>query len=149
MAPETPRAVSSRLLTMKFMQRAAAASAASPESDGSASKKRKFDNINSPQGRLNAAIDEAAIRIALEDEESKRKTALQQRASGDTHWVLKPSAVTSTVTTKTQSPALNVVFVGYGEIDSADESADGEDVPSRGRMSTRKPIKTGVEVFEA
>lgn len=129
---------------MKFMQRAAASAASSPDSDGQSSKKRKYEH-SSPQGRLSDAIDKAAIRAALEDQESKRSAALQQHKAADTHWVLKPSMTKPSSATPPTAP-MNIVYVGYGEIDSADDSADGEDVPSQGRTSTRKAKPPKVDV---
>lgn len=147
MAPETPRAVSSRLLTMKFMQRAAA-STSSPDSDAPSSKKRKIED-SSPQGRFSAAIDAAAVKAALQDQETKRTAALEQHKAADTHWVLKPTMASGSTPKATTAKPLNIVYVGYGEIDSADDSADGEDLPSQGRTSTRKAKPAKVEVWNA
>ncbi|RCI09893.1 hypothetical protein L249_8422 [Ophiocordyceps polyrhachis-furcata BCC 54312] len=128
MAPETPRAVSSRLLTMRFMQRAAA----SASSDGV--KKRKLDD-SSALGRINTQIDEALIQAALDDQEATRQAALEKQKSADTHWKLEQwNAVKGKGSAISQ---LNVVYVGYGDIDSSRESGDTEDAPAKGRTSTR------------
>lgn len=134
MAPETPRGVSSRLLTMKFMQRAAASasSAGSPDSDAPSSKKRKVGHSPSV-GRIDTAIDQAAIKAALDDQEAKRQAALAQHTGADTHWVLS-NAWTSQA--KPEKAPLNIVYVGYGDIDSSNESGDNEDAPAKGRTST-------------
>ncbi|KAJ3495987.1 hypothetical protein NLG97_g2995 [Lecanicillium saksenae] len=139
MAPETPKGVSSRLLTMKFMQRAIASNstATTPESEKSSSKKRKLDH-GSPAGRLSMDFDQASVDAAMQAQEAKRKAALQQHATGDTHWVLntkfeKPAAV------KAAKAPRRIVYVGYGDIDSENESGDGEDSAAIGRTSTIKP----------
>lgn len=125
---------------MKFMQRAvaSASSNASSDTDSPSTKKRKFEH-SSPQGRLNVDIDEAAIKAALDDQEATRRAALQQHTSTDTEWVLNPT-LDKSATASQAKPAMKIVYVGYGDIDSDDESGDGEDVPSNGRTSTRKPI---------
>ncbi|KJZ78998.1 hypothetical protein HIM_01771 [Hirsutella minnesotensis 3608] len=133
MAPETPRGVSSRLLTMKFMQRAAASasSAGTPESEGS-SKKRRIDRSPVP-GKINAHIDHAIIKAALDEQEATRQAALEIHTSTDTHWTLD-NVVTAD---KTASTPLNVVYVGYADLDSSNESGDNEEAPSKGRTSSR------------
>ncbi|KAK7425348.1 hypothetical protein QQZ08_008134 [Neonectria magnoliae] len=137
MAPETPRGVSSRLLTMKFMQRAvaSASSAGSLESESHSAKKRKLGHSPS-EGRISLNIDQATIKAALDDQEAKRQAALEQHISADTHWVLKNSWTGSKASDTAKAP-LNVVYVGYGDIDSSNESGDNEDVPAIGRTSTR------------
>ncbi|KAK7398093.1 hypothetical protein QQX98_012528 [Neonectria punicea] len=134
MAPETPRGVSLRLLTMKFMQRAvaSASSAGSPESESHSAKKRKLGHSPS-EGRISLNIDQATIKAALDDQEAKRQAALEQHVSADTHWVLKNSWTGSKASDTAKAP-LNVVYVGYGDIDSSNESGDNEDNPN-----TRKP----------
>ena len=142
MSAETPRGVSSKLLTMKFMQRAAAsASSNSPANDAPSPKRRKVD---SPTGRIRGDIDQASIQAALDAQETQRRSALEQHVSADTHWVLntsldvpKPNALSK--------ESLNVVYVGYGDVDSADEG-DGEDAPQSGRTSTRKKKKAASAV---
>ncbi|RDA90667.1 hypothetical protein CP533_4670 [Ophiocordyceps camponoti-saundersi (nom. inval.)] len=128
MASETPRSVSSRLLTMKFMQRAVA----SASSDGA--KKRKLDDT-SIGGRIDAQIDEAIIKAALENQEATRQAALEKQDAADTHWRLeKWNAVKGEGSAVSK---LNVVYVGYGDIDSSREPGDIEDAPAKGRTSTR------------
>ncbi|KAH7023434.1 hypothetical protein EDB80DRAFT_41389 [Ilyonectria destructans] len=136
MAPETPRAVSSRLLTMKFMQRAAASasSTGSPDSDTHSAKKRRLGESPS-EGRINLNIDQATIKAALDDQEAKRLAALEKHVGADTHWVLNNTWAGSKTTNTAKAP-LNVVYVGYGDIDSSNESGDNEDVPANGRTST-------------
>ncbi|KAK5990279.1 hypothetical protein PT974_08546 [Cladobotryum mycophilum] len=142
MAPETPKAVSSRLLTMKFMQRAVA-SASTPNSsdtDSQSAKRRKVQH-SPAQTRLNAQIDEAAIKAALEEQETRRLAALAQHSATDTHWVLNTTLNTSGAG-KASSKPLNVVYVGYGDLDSGNESGDNEDAPQIGRTSNRKTKST-------
>ncbi|KAI9166902.1 hypothetical protein HJFPF1_03017 [Paramyrothecium foliicola] len=137
MAPETPRGVSSRLLTMKFMQRAAASASTSSSPDGgtsSSSKKRKLDH-SPPSGRIDLNINEASIKAALEDQEVKRQAALRKHTVGDTHWVLK-TTINKSASQPPTSPPLNIVYVGYGETDSANDSGDEVDAPTQGRTST-------------
>ncbi|GAO13884.1 uncharacterized protein UV8b_03881 [Ustilaginoidea virens] len=134
MAPETPKAISSRLLTMKFMQRAAASasSKASPDSEAP-SKKRKLDRSPAP-GRINPNIDHALIQSALDDQEAARQAALQKHSSTDSQWTLK--AVFEGQPGEKASQSMNIMYVGYGDID--DEVT--EDNPSKGRTCT-KPSK--------
>ncbi|KAG6142433.1 hypothetical protein E4U38_005490 [Claviceps purpurea] len=136
MAPETPKGVSSRLLTMKFMQRAVASNspAGSPNSDPPSTKKRKLDQSLAP-GRFNTNIDQALIQAALDEQEATRQAALAKHSAADTHWVLNVKVDKPQI--QEQSRQLNVVYVGYGDIDSDD---DNEDSPSTGRTST-KPAK--------
>ncbi|KAH7162662.1 hypothetical protein B0J13DRAFT_16198 [Dactylonectria estremocensis] len=135
MAPETPRGVSSRLLTMKFMQRAVASAspAGSPDSESHSAKKRKLGESPS-EGRMSLNIDQATIKAALDEQEAKRLAALEKHVGADTHWVLNNTWAGSKATT-TSTP-LKVVYVGYGDIDSSNESGDNEDVSANGRTST-------------
>ncbi|KAF4452269.1 transcription factor [Fusarium austroafricanum] len=134
MAPETPRGVSSRLLTMKFMQRAVASENSSPDSETHSSKKRK--TAHSPAaGRLDVNIDQAAIKAAMDAQETKRQAALEQHIGADTRWVLDSPFAGLKATSQNKTP-LNVVYVGYGDIDSSYDSGDNEDVPTTGRTST-------------
>lgn len=122
---------------MKFMQRAIASSsaAASPESDSHSAKKRKLDH-GSPAGRLSMDFDQASVDAAMQAQEAKRKTALDQHTASDTHWVLNLKLEKSTVPRPTKA-ARQIVYVGYGDIDSENDS--GEDVAANGRTSTHKP----------
>lgn len=135
MAPETPRGVSSRLLTMKFMQRAVASSspAGSPDSENHSSKKRKLGH-SPPTGRIDLNIDQATIQAALDNQEATRQSALAQHVGSDTHWVL--DNVLAGSQTKPAKAPMNIVYVGYGDIDSSNESDDNEDAPAKGRTST-------------
>lgn len=140
MTPETPKGVSSRLLTMKFMQRAAASASSngSPGSDVPSSKKRKLDYSPAP-GRINPNIDHALIQAALNDQEATRQAALAKHSAADTHWILKTNIGKSQ--DKKQSHPLNIVYVGYGDIDASKDSDENEDNPAEGR-TYHKPLKT-------
>ncbi|OJK04871.1 hypothetical protein ASPACDRAFT_38429 [Aspergillus aculeatus ATCC 16872] len=96
--PSTPGAkpektMSSRLLTMKFMQRAAAEKS-TPQSSGETSttpiSKRQRLSTGSVQSPSTPQSDMDAVAAALAAEEEKRKEALARQAaeSGDTEWVL-------------------------------------------------------------
>ncbi|KFY98057.1 hypothetical protein V498_01698 [Pseudogymnoascus sp. VKM F-4517 (FW-2822)] len=94
MAGKPPKAMSSRLLTMKFMQRAAASSPLSSPStpDQPSAKRQKTRADDSPLAGfdVNALANQKAIESALASEEAKRQIALDKQASeaGDTRWVL-------------------------------------------------------------
>ncbi|KAI1247688.1 hypothetical protein MGN70_011579 [Eutypa lata] len=122
--------MSSRLLTMKFMQRAAASSTASspstPQSEEKSSKRRKLSHSPSTQQSIDALVDQTAVRKALADEERKRQEAVVRNAaeSGDARWVLNTQKTGATRSRPVQTP-LNVVQVGFAQIDSSD-NADGQ-----------------------
>ncbi|KAK4106219.1 hypothetical protein N658DRAFT_528964 [Parathielavia hyrcaniae] len=136
----TPKTMSSRLMTMKFMQRAAAASVistpesttspATPHSDDGSAKRRKVSHAPSAAANGSPATpplyDQKAIRAALEDEEKKREAAIQKRAAelGDSHWEL-PSA--AALRSRASRPALSVVHVGFAQIDHATALVRGGD----------------------
>ncbi|KAL4956510.1 hypothetical protein BDW69DRAFT_81696 [Aspergillus filifer] len=94
--PEKNPGMSSRLLTMKFMQRAAA-SAATKENSQPASAGESRDST--PQKRRKSGLDDTpatptsdleAISAALAEEEEKRRDAIARQAAeaGETEWVL-------------------------------------------------------------
>lgn len=127
---------------MKFMQRAVASASSSPQqSDDSSqnSKKRKLRHsaTTAAEERVSALIDQASIKAALEDQEAKRQAALAQHTATGAHWVLN-TKLDKLNAGRPSEPSLNVVYVGYGDIDSSNESG-GEDAPQSGRTSTRKP----------
>ncbi|RFN51009.1 transcription factor [Fusarium flagelliforme] len=131
MAPETPRGVSSKLLTMKFMQRAVASENSSPASETHSSKKRKTEH-SPAAGRLDLNINQAAIQAALDAQETKRQEALEKHVGADTRWVLNDALVGSKAPNQVKTP-MNVVYVGYGDIDSSNDSGDNEDAPAAGQ----------------
>ncbi|TLD13150.1 uncharacterized protein PgNI_03220 [Pyricularia grisea] len=132
--------MSSRLLSMKFMQRGIANSstASSPttpraEDTTHASKRRKSEGPLSPalnrgQAAGSAKLDEKAVKAAIAEEERKRQAAIAKQAaeSGDTHWVLDfPAASPSSASSKSKAP-LRVVQVGFAQIDTADKGENEE-----------------------
>lgn len=135
----TPKTMSSRLMTMKFMQRGAAAAAATPEASplatpkseegGSTSKRRKFSHApsaaNTPATPL---YDQKAIQDALEEEEKKRLAAVERRAAelGDSHWVLPGAAAKPKLGAR---KPLNVVQVGFAQIDYSGTTTADSDSP--------------------
>ncbi|KAI2472008.1 hypothetical protein F4781DRAFT_428777 [Annulohypoxylon bovei var. microspora] len=129
--PTPPKSMSSRLLTMKFMQRAAASPTSStpttPKPDEQASKRRKV--IHNPSRSDNsksiAQIDQAAVQAAIAEEERKRQEALVQHAAelGDARWVLDIEDKAVASDSKIQTP-LNVVQVGFAQIDSQIDPSD-------------------------
>ncbi|KAH6668840.1 hypothetical protein B0J14DRAFT_151546 [Halenospora varia] len=115
-----PKAMSSRLLTMKFMQRAAASSPASstPSTpDEPPSKRRRTATDSSPTTAfdINALADQQTVQRAVADEEAKRQAALERQAveAGDTRWVLSFEDQSNAAV----SAALRVVPTGFATID--------------------------------
>lgn len=123
---------------MKFMQRAAASATSngSPESDTHSAKKRKLGH-GSPAGRVDVNIDQAAIQAALDDREAKRQAALDKHVGGDTRWVLKDTWTDQKASGAAKS-SMNVVYVGYGDMGSSDDSSDWEESAANGRTTTAK-----------
>ncbi|PNH46261.1 hypothetical protein VD0004_g1825 [Verticillium dahliae] len=138
-APETPpsRGISSRLLTMKFMQRAAATSETPTTPDEpsvksgttSSSKRRRFEN--SPLTGDYHSFDEAAIQAALKEQEATRQAALKLHKTelADTNWVLDGFANSTTAA----APRV-VEYVGFSEIDAGGE----EDTPNRAQAGRKR-----------
>ncbi|KAK5654109.1 hypothetical protein OQA88_7540 [Cercophora sp. LCS_1] len=141
MAPQsTPKGMSSRLATMKFMQRGSAqakAGVSSPstptaESEvASSSKRRKFSHADSPSVATpdTPLFDQEAIQRAIDEEEQKRQAAINKRAAelGDEHWELDLSMFPAPNSTQNQ---MKVVPVGFAQIDNA--SSGSEDDMSKG-----------------
>lgn len=105
---------------MKFMQRAAASSPASPSiptPEEPPNKRRKKDIDSSPPSfNVDALADQRAIQKAVAEEEAKRQAALDKQAAeaGDTKWILSfkddNHSASSTL-------ALRVVQTGYANLD--------------------------------
>jgi hypothetical protein len=136
----TPKTMSNRLAAMKFMQRGAAAAAAAaatrtpeaspaatPRSDVSSTKRRKVSHTPSSAAGSPAAAfyDNQAIKAAVE-EEKRNQAAVERRAAelGDSHWVLEGAATTPA---RGSRPLLNVVQVGFTQIDRAAAAGGGDD----------------------
>lgn len=112
------KTMSSRLLTMKFMQRAAATGPKSAPSTPE-SRPSKRPRLSEPVKRApNDNTDLQRVQGALAAEELKRQQALGRQAAdaGDSRWELDlPSLPTV--------QALNVVRAGYTVIDSPSATA--------------------------
>ncbi|KAI0816319.1 hypothetical protein GGR55DRAFT_230546 [Xylaria sp. FL0064] len=132
-SPGTPKTMSSRLLTMKFMQRAAAASPSStpstPTPSDQSNKRRKTSHNTTPHQDVDTLVNQAAIQAAIAEEEKKVESTLLKRAEelGDSRWVLD---VPKHAKSNTAQPLLNVVRVGFAQIDSSD-SVENETDTSR------------------
>ncbi|TDZ37150.1 hypothetical protein C8035_v008971 [Colletotrichum spinosum] len=128
LAPETPpsRGISSRLLTMKFMQRAATSgSPAEPSPEEPSSKRRKFQN--SPLTGDFHSFDQSAVQAALQAQEAKRLSALEASRGdlADSHWVL--DGQWGSGSDKKADAAPSVVYVGYADIDGGSGDDDDEE----------------------
>ncbi|SPO02732.1 uncharacterized protein DNG_05407 [Cephalotrichum gorgonifer] len=128
--PTTPKpsAVSSRLLSMKFMQRAAATEPpTSSSTESSSAKRRKLAHHPSPSPSGAHPSDDPFsnenVRAAMVEVESKRAAAVERRAAEleEARWIIDAPALSG----KGKRP-LNVVYVGYGDIDRAGGEAEGE-----------------------
>jgi hypothetical protein len=113
--------MSSRLLTMKFMQRAAASTpiSSSPTSDGPSPKRQKknSDAPIRPKVNVDALADQRAIQAALDAEEAKRQAALDKQATdaGDTRWVL--SYEDQEKSALVANGGLRIIQAGYANLD--------------------------------
>jgi hypothetical protein len=138
----TPKTISSRLLSMKFMQRAVASGSSSPATPKSeeehSSKRRKFSHAPSRSEPVTPIIDHEAVQAALQEEEKKRQAAIEKQAAelGDSHWVLDVPVPAGRSGGGPQKP-LNVVQVGFAHIDttnpgegSSPESLEPKAIPA-------------------
>ena len=116
-----PKAMSSRLLTMKFMQRAAASPSSSPGTpDEPTPKRRKTDSSSTPTKlNVDALADQRAVQAAMATEEAKRQLALDRQAAeaGDTRWVL--SFEDQRQAAAAPFLALRIVETGFANLDSS------------------------------
>ncbi|KAL3450443.1 hypothetical protein BJX65DRAFT_13411 [Aspergillus insuetus] len=104
--PKAEKNMSSRLLTMKFMQRAAASAAAkessqaesASNSQASTPKKRRISTEPAESPSPTRPSDMEAISAALADEEEKRREAIARQAAeaGETEWFLDFDGADST-----------------------------------------------------
>jgi len=133
-ARTTPKAVSSRLLSMKFMQRAVASTSSSPATpiseEDQAAKRRKTSHGSLPSKPATPTIDQEAIQAAMEEDDRKRKAAIEKKAEelGDSHWVLG-GTLPSGSGRLPQTP-LSVVQVGFAEIDTQDSNEASPSQPA-------------------
>ncbi|KAL3484011.1 hypothetical protein BJX62DRAFT_230576 [Aspergillus germanicus] len=131
--PKAEKNMSSRLLTMKFMQRAAASAAAKessqPESasnsQASTPKKRRISTEPAESPSRTRPSDMEAISAALAEEEEKRRDAIARQAAeaGETEWFIDFEGADST-----QYAQPPVVLADY----SLD--ADDDDIAYGGRQ---------------
>lgn len=142
MATSTPKTMSSRLMTMKFMQRSAAKNTnSSPStSDGPPSKRMRMSNGGSAPGTPGTP-DHEILQSALAAEEKKRQEALDKAAlhTGETKWVL---SFKDPLEGK-RADTLNVVQTGFADIDAESDSEDEEVRPVRKQFGggLKKPEK--------
>ena len=121
--------MSSRLLTMKFMQRSAASASSPPSNttDGRASKRQRLDPGESTR-RENVELQ--AVQAALAAEEAKRLEVLERQAAdaGETKWVLNlPRQDIERI-------GFTIVNAGYGTIDSSGsylQDGENEAIPAQ------------------
>ncbi|EMC94002.1 hypothetical protein BAUCODRAFT_217573 [Baudoinia panamericana UAMH 10762] len=115
-----PKMMSSRLLTMKFMQRSAGSppspAPTTPSEPPSKKQRLSYGSSASTPSRTPRS-DAKLVREALEAEESKRAQALEREAAdrGETKWYLSFKETRPSVS---QSP-LRVVPAGYAALDTA------------------------------
>ncbi|KAF1968680.1 hypothetical protein BU23DRAFT_558238 [Bimuria novae-zelandiae CBS 107.79] len=134
MASNTPKTMSSRLMTMKFMQRSAAKSVKSEPStpDGPPPKRMRMSNGGSGASTPGAPSDHEIVQSALAAEEKKREEALARayEHTGETKWVLNykdPHA-------GKRPPTMPVRQAGFAVID-ADDGSDEEEEDKPIRMT--------------
>lgn len=112
--------MSSRLLTMKFMQRAAAStpSPSSPTPDEPSPKRlKKNSDWVVPELNGNSLANQQAVQAALDAEEAKRQAALDKQAAeaGDTRWVLSFEDLEKSAQAATGG--LRIIRAGYASLD--------------------------------
>lgn len=141
MAAQTPtKSISARLMTMKFMQRAAASETSLPSTptsdDCSTGKRRKVSHTPTIESPSTPLFDTKAAQTTLQEEEKKREAAVARLAEqlGDSHWVLDGRIPGSQHAPRVP---LKVVHVGFAQIDSPGVS---EEEPS-------EPIAQGKKSF--
>ncbi|KAL5380613.1 hypothetical protein DPSP01_007677 [Paraphaeosphaeria sporulosa] len=146
MASNTPKTMSSRLMTMKFMQRSAAKSVKSEPStpDGPPQKRMRMSNGGSAASTPGAPSDHEIMQSALAAEEKKREEALARAYAhtGETKWVLNyedPHA-------GKRPPMMQVRQAGFAVIDAdGDSDEEEEDKPIRmkfgGGVKKKKAVK--------
>ncbi|KAI9830045.1 MAG: hypothetical protein M1819_005875 [Sarea resinae] len=125
-APRPEKTMSSRLLTMKFMQRAAASS---PSPSQPATKRARLSSDGTTAGT--PASDLEAIQAALDAEEAKRTAALDRQAAeaGETRWVLSFLDQNTNPNGEERSlrKPLTIVNAGFAGIDSAELEEPGRE----------------------
>nr|OQO28716.1 hypothetical protein B0A51_02959 [Rachicladosporium sp. CCFEE 5018] len=156
--PDKPGAkmMSSRLATMKFMQRANASPPSTPGTpDEPSAKRQRLSNGSANTSPASTPThQDRAVQAAQAREEQIRQAVLEREgtAKGDTRWYL---SVQQSATPAVDSP-LRIVSAGYSALDAGsarkaeDEAEDTAAQPKivTGRMNfgfTRKPVKVDDE----
>ncbi|KAI9650368.1 hypothetical protein NHQ30_000381 [Ciborinia camelliae] len=144
-----PKAMSSRLLTMKFMQRAAASSPTnvSPSPLDEPSPKRQKTAQNTPtKFNVDTLADNRAIRAAIEEEEAKKEAALDRAAAeaGDTRWVL---SFEGRKHLNTPTNTLRVVQAGFANLDLPSPIRFGRAGDNDDTFEDEKPLMVGRRSF--
>ncbi|KAF2705771.1 hypothetical protein K504DRAFT_459866 [Pleomassaria siparia CBS 279.74] len=144
MASNTPKSMSNRLMTMKFMQRGAAKVASEPSTpNGPPSKRVRLSNGGYSGRAPNAPSDHEVIQAALAAEEKVRQDAVDKASAkaGETKWVLSFQDPQD----GSKTGALEVVEAGFAFLDADDDSDEEEEVrPTRmkfgGGVPREKPV---------
>lgn len=136
---------------MKFMQRAAAAAAASPSSPGvsqpederpSKRVKKEFGSSpRTPQAQT-LLFDQKAAQAALEAEEQKREALIERQAEklGDAHWRLDPTKLPGS--DRRKGVPLKIVQVGFSQIDRSDTLATRQSESDGTALQSYQPNKS-------
>ncbi|KAL9614462.1 MAG: hypothetical protein Q9167_001065 [Letrouitia subvulpina] len=129
------KSMSSKLLTMRFMQRAAASSSGLPKSSEQASdtlppKRRK---VSSAPSEINHFSDSHALQAATDAEEKKRAEAIDRLAenAGETKWVLSYFGAEGMLADGNKG--LQVLAASYSDIDH--DGSNTRTTDSLGRRS--------------
>ena len=143
---KAPKTMSSKLLTMKFMQRAAASSPASTPStpDQNSAGNRSNGKSSLATFDIDSLADQRAIQTALAAEEAKRQVALERQAAdaGDTRWVLKFNQDINGSNGQATA-TLHVIQTGFSAIDNAlpgdvSNTQDEEWISDRAKITGRR-----------
>lgn len=132
-----PKTMSSRLLTMKFMQRATASPSSTPSTPSEPpSKKQRMSNGSARSTPSSTPRSDAErLEEALAAEEQKRAAALHREAAdrGETKWVLSFQEPQGT-----ESP-LRIVSAGYATLDvGKPRSSEDDEVEERPQVTGRR-----------
>ncbi|KAH7135015.1 hypothetical protein B0J11DRAFT_149557 [Dendryphion nanum] len=140
MASNTPKAMSSRLATMKFMQRSASKSVGSEPStpNGPHSKRVRLSHGGSAPGTPTTPSDHEVLQAALAAEEKKREDAIARAAekAGETRWFLSFQDPRDGA----RKPGMNVIQAGFATIDAESDDND-EDELKPGRIQFGGGVK--------
>ncbi|KAF2685192.1 hypothetical protein K458DRAFT_337168 [Lentithecium fluviatile CBS 122367] len=131
MATNTPKTMSSRLATMKFMQRSASKSSPSTP-NGPPAKKVRLSNGTSAPGTPTTPSDRSTPQFPTTAEDKKREEALARaaEASGESRWVLSFKDPLH----GHKTPAMQVRQAGFAVIDADEDSDDEEEEQKPVRM---------------